>query len=130
MFSDPFANDQYNCSRSVCGVNDTEVRNNKSGPDIYLVRPISSIPTVSTHHRNQSKSVYIRVVFEDSIRGISGAITTGMTTVLINNTTVQELSGIADKIPLIVDSLENFRPESVGLPPYQRLNIYFSLIII
>ena len=63
------------------------------------------------------------VVFEDSLIGITGAVASGMKTVLINDTIDKESSqfkAIVDKITVIVDSFEDFRPETVGLPPYQQ----------
>ena len=68
------------------------------------------------------KSVKSCVVFEDSLIGITGAVASGMKTVLINDTIDRkssEFNAIVDKITVIVDSFENFRPELVGLPSYQ-----------
>ena len=97
-------------SHVVCGAQDPEVINNKPAPDIYLacVKKFADPP----------KSLDKCVIFEDSLKGITGAVASGMKTVLVNDMRGTHFDGIKDKITIIVDSFEDFKPESVGLPPY------------
>ena len=102
-------NDKY-FSHILCGGSDPDVKANKPAPDVYLVCAERFDP--------KPKSMNSCVIFEDSIRGITGALSTGMKTVLINEKAPKGIEEIADKITVIVDSFDNFKPEYVGLPPY------------
>ena len=95
----------------VSGEEDPEVANNKPAPDVFLV--------CAKRFPIPPKTLDSCVVFEDSLIGIKGAIAAGMRTVLINNNRGTDFDSIAHQITAIIDSFEDFRPESVGLPPYQ-----------
>ena len=95
----------------VCGADDYEVMNNKPAPDIYLVCA-KRFPTVP-------KSVDSCVIFEDSLTGITGAVASGMKTVLINDKRDNHFDDITHKVTQIVDTYDDLKPESVGLPPYE-----------
>ena len=99
----------------VCGADDPDVKANKPSPDIYLVCAERFTPS--------PKSVENCVIFEDSVTGITGAVASGMKTVLIKkavNKKSTEFISIVDKISINVNSFDDFKPESVGLPPYQQ----------
>ena len=102
--------DMTHISHYVCGADDPEVKANKPAPDIYLV--------CAKRFNPAPKTLNSCVVFEDSLRGITGAVNTGMKTVLINDKPIVRSDQIANKITAIIDSFDNFRPESVGLPHY------------
>ena len=97
-------------SHVVCGADDPEVANNKPAPDIYLV--------CAKRFPIPPKSVDSCVVFEDSLTGITGAVASGMKTVLINHYFGPHFDAIAPKVAQIIDNLNQFRPESLGLPHY------------
>ena len=102
-------------SHYVCGADDPDVKENKPSPHVYLV--------CAKRFKNASKSLDSCVIFEDSLRGITGAIASGMKTVFIKNSIDRkstEFKSIFDKITVIVDSFNNFKPESVGLPPFKK----------
>ena len=100
-------------SHVVCGGDDPEVVNNKPSPDIYLVCA-KRFPT-------PPKSLDSCVIFEDSLTGITGAVASGMKTVLINDMTFgTQFSEVSHQITQICDDFNHFRPESVGLPPYDQ----------
>ena len=94
----------------ICGAEDPEVIRNKPSPDIYLA--------CIKKFKEPPKSLDKVVIFEDSLLGITGAVASGMKTVLVNNNRGTHFDDIKDKINVIVDSFEDFKPESVGLPPY------------
>ena len=102
--------DFKNFSHYVCGGDDPEVEDNKPAPDVYLV--------CAKRFRPEPISLDRCVVFEDSIRGITGAIGSGMKTVLISDEKSSQFDAIRDQITVVVNSFDEFRPESVGLPPY------------
>ena len=95
----------------IIGKDNHEVINNKPAPDIYLV--------CAKTFKDPPKSVKNCVVFEDSLTGIEGAIASGMKSVLINDQIDNDFDEVIHKITSVVNSFEDFRPESVGLPPYK-----------
>ena len=99
-------------SHYVSGANDPDVKVNKPAPDVYLV--------CAKRFNPPPKSLDNCVIFEDSVRGITGALTTGMKTVLINDGTVTKFGEITVEVTVTVDTLDHFKPESVGLPPYPK----------
>ena len=97
-------------SHMVCGERNPEVVNNKPAPDIYLV--------CANKFAEPPKSPQNCVIFEDSLKGIRGAVASGMKTVLINDSLDSDYDSLRPYITGIIGSFEDFRPESVGLPPY------------
>ena len=93
------------------GSDHPDVINNKPAPDIYLV--------CANTFNDPPKSMQNCVVFEDSLTGIEGAIASGMKTVLINDQIDSDFNEVIHKITSVVNSFEDFIPESVGLPPYE-----------
>lgn len=94
----------------VCGTTDPEVINGKPAPDIFLVCA-SRFPDTP-----DASEV---LVFEDSPNGVRGAIAAGMQGVLVPSAkdVDDELRKIAT---LVLKSLEEFKPEWFGLPPYEE----------
>ena len=95
----------------ITGKDNPEIINNKPAPDIFLV--------CANNFKDPPKSVKNCVVFEDSLTGIEGAIASGMKTVLINDQIDSDFDDVIHKITSVVNSFEDFRPESVGLPPFE-----------
>ena len=93
------------------GTDHPEVINNKPATDIYMV--------CAKDFKSPPKSLKDCVVFEDSITGIKGAVASGMKTVLVYEMWDKDFDDIIEKVTSVVDSFENFKPESVGLPPYE-----------
>jgi len=104
----------------VCGADDPEVKINKPDPEVYIV--------CAKRFSNPPKSPQNVLIIEDSLRGITGAVASGMKTLLVNDCKYILLGSMEEKITHIVDSFENFKPESVSLPPYQSYNILDILI--
>lgn len=63
------------------------------------------------------------LVFEDSGNGVRSAIAAGMPVVMIPDLTFMEIpDDIRGKISSILKSLEDFKPENFGLPPFNVEN--------
>lgn len=98
-------------SHVLWGEDNPEVKANKPAPDIFVI--------CAKQFKTPMKSIRNCVIFEDSFAGISGAIASGMKAVLINDSIGPQFDPIRHQISAIADSFDNFRPESVGLPPYK-----------
>lgn len=94
----------------VCGWDDPEVIKKKPHPDVYHV--------CANRFQTKPKDLKNILIVEDSLTGITGAVASGMKTLLINDRKLCQFESIADKITLISDSFEVLRPESIGLPAY------------
>ncbi|XP_054158722.1 pseudouridine-5'-phosphatase-like [Oppia nitens] len=99
-----------NFDHLVCGWDDPDVSRNKPAPDVYFV--------CAKRFQTQPQSLDNVLIVEDSLTGITGALDTGMKTLLINDRKNCDFDAVANRITCIVDSFDDFRPESVGLPPY------------
>ncbi|XP_054157308.1 pseudouridine-5'-phosphatase-like [Oppia nitens] len=99
-------------SHVVMGWDDPDVVRNKPAPDVYYV--------CAKRFRTQPPLSYDNVlIVEDSLIGITGALATGlMKTLLVNDQKRTNFKGLTDRITCIANSFDDFRPESVGLPPY------------
>lgn len=95
----------------VCGYDDPEVMVAKPNPKIYFV--------CAQRFQTQPKDLQNILVIEDSLTGIIGAVDSGMKTLLINDQRNSNFDEIRDKITLVCDSFASFKPESLGLPPYE-----------
>ncbi|CAG2104270.1 unnamed protein product [Medioppia subpectinata] len=87
----------------VCGEDDPDVRHNKPAPDIYQV--------CAKRFASPPESPHNCVVFEDSLTGITGAVASGMTTVLINDTIDSTFDAIMGKVTAICKNVIYCGPE-------------------
>lgn len=90
----------------VCG-NDSELKNNKPAPDIYLLAASRFARPVEPH---------CCLVFEDSLSGKLGALAAGMQVVMIPDKRLAPY--ITFGATQVLESMECFLPEQFGLPPY------------
>ena len=98
-------------SHVVCGWDDPEVVNKKPNPDVYFV--------CVNRFETKPKDLKNILIVEDSMTGITGAVATGMKTLLINDQKLCDFSAIAHKITSICDTFNDFKPENFGLPAYE-----------
>lgn len=96
-------------SHKVMGTTDPEVIHGKPAPDIFLIaaRRFATQPDPTEC-----------LVFEDAPNGVKAAIDAGMQCVMVPDfsITTQEQ---CKEATLVLNSLEEFRPELFGLPPFE-----------
>ena len=102
-------------THAVCAWDDPEVENRKPAPDCYHV---------AANRFASPPSDFSKVlIFEDSITGLKGAVASGGRTVFVSkwkSMFVEENQPYIRKAELVIDSMEDFKPELFGLPPYEE----------
>lgn len=89
------------------GIHTDDVKQGKPAPDIFLV---------ACKWFNDSVKPESCLVFEDAPNGVKAAVAAGMQCVWIPEKNVDK--GMVKNATVILDSLEDFRPEWFGLPPF------------
>uniref|UniRef100_A0A0R3S2A3 HAD hydrolase, family IA, variant 3 n=1 Tax=Elaeophora elaphi TaxID=1147741 RepID=A0A0R3S2A3_9BILA len=90
---------------------DPSVKHGKPAPDAFLV--------TMQRFSKQPKSAANVLVFEDSINGVRAAIAAGMRVIMVPDLRYSKPPEDCEKMILFVlKSLMEFKPETVGLPPF------------
>jgi HAD superfamily hydrolase (TIGR01509 family) len=88
---------------------DPEVKNGKPHPDVFL--------TAAKRFPQPPKDMKNVLVFEDAINGVKAALAAGMQVILVPDKRI-DLSHIKIEPTQTLDSLNDFKPELYGLPPF------------
>lgn len=91
----------------VLGSADPEVKHGKPAPDIFLV---------AAKRFDEKPDPRKCLVFEDAPNGVTGAKAAGMLCVMVPDPTVPKYR--TEAADLVINSLEEFKPEHYGLPAF------------
>ena len=106
-----------------CG-SDPDIKQGKPGPDPYLVasKRFSSLPICKLVPYLPIFTVFLApencLAFEDSPNGVLSARAAGMQCVMIPDRRLDR--ALTKKATLVLDSMEDFKPELFGLPPFSK----------
>lgn len=89
---------------------DPEVKRGKPHPDVFQV--------AAKRFKYPPKDMKNVLVFEDAVNGVKAALAAGMQVVFVPDKRV-DLDTINVKPTMILESLEQFRPEYFDLPPFE-----------
>lgn len=89
---------------------DDEVKRGKPFPDVFEI--------AAKRFKPPPKSSQQVLVFEDAINGIQAALSADMQVVFVPDKWIEDRNNLPVKPTLTIDSLEQFKPEQFGLPPY------------
>ncbi|XP_047537541.1 pseudouridine-5'-phosphatase-like [Vanessa atalanta] len=90
------------------GSSDPNVKKGKPHPDIFLVAA-SKFP-----EKPQAEQC---LVFEDAVNGVKAARAAGMQVVMVPDPRVDK--SLTEEATIVLQSLEHFKPEIFGLPPFE-----------
>lgn len=95
-------------SHKVMGSTDPEVKHGKPSPDIFLIaaKRFKTKPDPSEC-----------LVFEDAPNGVKAAVSAGMQCVMVPDKIVAPEQ--RKEATIVLESLEDFKPEMFGLPPFK-----------
>ncbi|KAK9504597.1 hypothetical protein O3M35_010899 [Rhynocoris fuscipes] len=92
----------------VNGSSDPEVKNGKPAPDIFLI--------AAQRFKENTPKPEDCLVFEDAPNGVKGAKDAGMQVVMVPEDYIPE--EMRKDATLVIKSLNDFKPELFGLPPF------------
>jgi pseudouridine-5'-monophosphatase len=93
---------------TVLGSDDPDVKRGKPAPDCFLVC------AQRFEHHPQPHEV---LVFEDAANGAEAGLAAGMRVVWVPDVRADQ-SLLKERVDVVLETLESFKPEDFGLPPY------------
>jgi len=106
--------DLFSLFDPIITTNPTDVRLSKPEPDIFL--------EAARKFKTSPLSMSQCLVFEDAENGLCAAVNAGMKVVVVPSLPLSMYDElILKKATLVLDSLNNFKPEYFGLPPFEEL---------
>lgn len=97
-------------SHHVFAGSDTDVKRGKPHPDVFLA--------AAKRFKNPPTDTQNILVFEDAVNGVKAALAAGMQVVFVPDQRL-DLNKVTVKPTQTLQSLEQFKPELFGLPPYK-----------
>lgn len=98
-------------SHHVFAGSDPEVKRGKPHPDVFLI--------AADRFKPPPKSPKNVLVFEDAVNGVNAAIAAGMQVIFVPDKWV-DLEKVTVKPTQTLKSLNDFKPELYGLPPFEK----------
>jgi len=101
--------DLFDLFDAIITGDDPAIRNGKPAPDIFIEA------AKRLKYSGDSKSI---LVFEDAPSGVRAGLNANMRVVWVPDTNLEKDQELVNRVDIVLASLESFKPEAFGLPPF------------